>query len=383
MKSLAHASDRRDHPSEAPMSRARRQLLDRLCEVVAWPATRIPVHERDLAADLLIGILPSSELPARIRLSQRLALLSEAPKALQRYLCQDHLDVAAPLLTHGLGMDDADLVDALRPDRIGHALAVASRRRLAPLVCEALVRLGEVVVTKAVLANPTATLSMAALDVALSQSRSDADMPLLLAARAELRPSQALAMFWWATGSARVAILRRFAVDRAVLIGELGDVFLTAAAERWGDAEARQALLLIERRQRTRTDSRGEKAQLEVPIARLAQNGFDPVWIAEVAHQTSLRAVTAVKIFKDAGGEALAVFAKASSLKRAQLEALWQGLHPNDAFTPEAQAKKERLLMVFDTLSIAKAQGVLRVWNWGVGAAAEPATPTPRPVVFS
>jgi uncharacterized protein (DUF2336 family) len=208
------------------------------------------------------------------------------------------------------------------------------------------------------------------------------DLPALLADRAELRPSQALAMFWWAQGSARLAILRRFAIDRSVLIGELGDIFLTAAAERWGDAEARQALLMIERRQRTRTDSRGQIAQLEVPVARLASHGFDPVWIAEIAHQTALRAVTAVKIFKDTGGEALAVFAKASSLRRPQLEALWQGLHGDDAFSSGAAARKDRMLLVYDTLSTAKAQGVLRVWNWGLGAAAETTQPPPRTSEF-
>ena len=118
-----------DRLPEPAISRARRQLIERLCEVVVWPATRISVHERDLAADLLISLLPSCDQPARIRLAQRLALLSEASKALQRYLCMDNLDVAAPLLSAGLGMDDADLVDCLSPDRIGHALAVAGRRR--------------------------------------------------------------------------------------------------------------------------------------------------------------------------------------------------------------------------------------------------------------
>ena len=74
----------------------------------------------------------------------------------------------------------------------------------------------------------------------------------MLVARAELRPTQALVLFWWANFDARLHILRRFAVDRSVLIQELGEVFALAAAEGWSDADTRKTLQVIERRQRNR-----------------------------------------------------------------------------------------------------------------------------------
>ena len=54
---------------------------------------------------------------------------------------------------------------------------------------------------------------------------------------------------------ARLQILRRFAVDRQVLIQELGEVFKIAASEGWSDADTRKTLQVIERRQRNRADS--------------------------------------------------------------------------------------------------------------------------------
>lgn len=348
-------------------SRARRELVEKLCEVVTWPASRIALHERDLAGDLLLNLLPSCDLPARVRLAQRLAQLSEAPKALQRYLVRDHIDVAAPLLKEGVGLDDSDLISAISEEAPGHARALCQRRTLSPLVCEALVKLGLAEVTAAVLKNQFAVLSSYAMEQALRQSMRHAHLQALIATRAELRASQALAMFWWVDGETRAVILRRFAVDRAILIGELGDVFLTAHAERWQDTEARKALLMVERRTRTRTDSKGETASLEAVLSRLAVHGFDAATVAEIAHQTSLRAVTALRIFQDPGGEALAVFAKASGVRREQLEAMWLGLRGAYVRTPEGQQAWDRTRAVFETLSTAKAQGVLRIWNWGLG----------------
>lgn len=353
------------------VSQARRELLDRLCEVVCWPASRMSLHERDLAGDLLIGLLASAPPAQRQRLAERLAGLTEASKPLLRYLACDAHAVADGLLRTGLGLDESDLLAAIDEDRPGHALSIAARRSLGPCVSEALIAIAIPEVTAAVLRNPGAHLSAGAVELVLAHSRNDAALPPLLATRPELRATQALIMFWWADPATRATILRRFAVDRSVLVGELGSVFLTAAAERWQDAEARQALLMVERRQRTRLDTRGEKAELEVAVARLAQRGFDALLVAEVAHQTSLRAVTAVRVFKDESGEPVAVWAKASGLRRAQFESLWQGLQGEAAFTAMGKARRERALYAFDTLATAKAQGVLRVWNWAIGSEAE------------
>ena len=42
---------------EEALLRSRAQIAGRLAEIVAWPATRIAPHERQLAGDILIGLL--------------------------------------------------------------------------------------------------------------------------------------------------------------------------------------------------------------------------------------------------------------------------------------------------------------------------------------
>jgi hypothetical protein len=68
----------------------------------------------------------------------------------------------------------------------------------------------------------------------------------------------------------------------------------------------------------------------------------------------------------DAGGEPLAVLAKSVGLKRDLLLAFWRGLkRPED---PDQKSPFSRTFYVFDTLATAKAQTVLRYWNWALTA---------------
>jgi hypothetical protein len=89
-----------------------------------------------------------------------------------------------------------------------------------------------------------------------------------LAQRPETTPAQALTMFWWADPDTRLQVLRRFAVDRAVLCDELADLFALAAKEDWADPETRKAIALLERRQRNRrAAARSPFGSLENAIA--------------------------------------------------------------------------------------------------------------------
>ena len=74
--------------------RARHALVQRLCEIVSWPETRLPAYERQLAADILVGLLRTSNIELRRRCALGLARVNDAPKALLRYLARDEISVA-------------------------------------------------------------------------------------------------------------------------------------------------------------------------------------------------------------------------------------------------------------------------------------------------
>jgi uncharacterized protein (DUF2336 family) len=189
-----------------------------------------------------------------------------------------------------------------------------------------------------------------------------------LVSRPELRTTQALVLFWWAGFDARLQILRRFAIDRNVLLQELGDVFAVAAAEGWSDPDARKTLQVIERRQRNRAAAaRSPYGSLEGALAA-TEHGFDRALLSEIAHLAGIKPTTASQIFADAGGEAIGVLCKAVGLKRASLMGLWRALRRPHGDPDSINNPLGRTIYVFDTLATAKAQTVLRYWNWSFTA---------------
>ncbi len=238
--------------TEPHAPKARLALVQRLCEIVSWPETRLPTYERQLAADILVGLLRTTNEDLRRRCAQGLTRVQDAPKALLRYLARDEISVAQSLLENGVGFDDADLIATVRAGTSSHWLAIARRRGLGEPVTDALLQTGDTMTIEAVLRNQTARLSTQGVDIVVAKSRQAPELPALLVPRTELRPTQALVLFWWAPHQPRLQILRRFAVDRQVLIQELGEVFKLAAAEGWSDADTRKTLQVIERRQRNR-----------------------------------------------------------------------------------------------------------------------------------
>ena len=350
---------------------ARTAIVHRLCEIVSWPESRVPAHERQLAADILLGLLRTSGIEMRKRCAKGLTPIQDAPKALLRYLARDEIGVALPLLENGAGFDDSDLVATVRSGVMAHWLAIARRRSLTESVTDALLQTGETHVIETVLRNPNARLSTQGVDIVVSRSRQSPSLPALLVPRTELKPTQALVLFWWAGFEARLHILRRFAIDRTTLIQELGDVFKLAAAEGWSDADTRKTLQVIERRQRNRAAAaKSPFGSLEGALAA-AEHGLDRALLHEIAHLAGLKPTTASQIFADAGGEAIGVLCKAVGLKRPLLIGLWKALRRPVGDPDSTDNPLGRTVYVFDTLATAKAQTVLRYWNWSFTADAQ------------
>jgi hypothetical protein len=197
----------------------------------------------------------------------------------------------------------------------------------------------------------------------VAASREAPALPPLLIQREEVRPAHALAMFWWAGPVERRQILLRFSAERTLLIDMCGDIFKLALEER--DPVVRKSLQIIERRQRDRSAiDRSEHAGLEAAIDAAAVEGMTPAAMMDIAALSGVKASTAERIFKDAGGEGVAVLCKATGLKRPYLRAFWKALRRSDDGADFARVSE-----VYETIAVAKAQTVLRYWNWSLVSA--------------
>jgi uncharacterized protein (DUF2336 family) len=255
---------------------------------------------------------------------------------------------------------------------IDHRRVIAHREGLTELVVQALIEAQEPVVIRALLCNPAARFYYRTLDHVIALSRNDPELPRLILRRPELRPSQALAMFWWSEAEERRSILLRFGPERRLLQEAAGDVFGVAAAEGWSDALSRKALQFIDRRQRNRLAIDKSPYDSLEDAVRAAELGLTRDLVAEISYLSGIKPVTGAQIFTDLGGEPLAVLCKATGLKRPALECLWRGLKREGGDLASPSPHFARVVETFDVLSNEKAQTVLRYWNWSLSSALSP-----------
>ncbi|HVY88801.1 MAG TPA: DUF2336 domain-containing protein [Hyphomonadaceae bacterium] len=349
---------------------ARRSLLRRLMDVVALPSSRGNLQDRAIAGDLLLEILIESDVGARELCARRLQEMSQAPKRLLRFLALDAPHVAQIILADNKAFDDADLAYIVAHGATPHRVSVAHRREIGPAVALAIAESGDTVAMKALLENTGAKLSDRSVELIVSASRNARDLCPLLILREELRPAHALAMFWWAEAAERRQVLLRFSAERSLLLEMCSDIFRYAATEGYSDPAVRKALQVIERRQRDRAAiARSSHESLEAAIDAAAQKGMDQAAMAEISALSGIKASTGERIFQDYGGEGIAVLCKATGLKRPYLKQLWIALGrvrlDNDfAFN--------RVSEVYESIAVAKAQTVLRYWNWSLSSAFSP-----------
>ncbi|MBK8196846.1 MAG: DUF2336 domain-containing protein [Acidobacteria bacterium] len=367
-------SDTSQTHAQKPQSAAQDALVRRLIDVVAMPGSRIPPQDRSMAGDILLDMLLHVTDRERSLCSARLAVCRDAPRRLLRYLAHCAFPVARPLLEESDAFDACDLVEIIQNSSLEHRLTIARRRNLCVSVTASLAQVGEPAVVRELLANRNAVLAETTVDRLVALSREEPAICAPLAERIELRPSHAMAMFWWAEAATRRKILTRYAADRTEMVSLCRDVFEMAAAEGWSDPITRKALQLIERRQRNRAAiERSPYDSLEGAVAAAAANGIDAELAQEIGYLAGIKPVTAAKILSDAGGEGLAVLCKATGLKREYVRMLWTALRrPLESPTGEADPAFHNVAETYEVLSVAKAQTTLRYWNWSLSSAFSP-----------
>ena len=353
-------------PAAATDGFARRSLLRRLMDVVALPSSRGNIQDRAIAGDLLLEILLESDVAARELCARRLQEMSQAPKRLLRFLALDAPHVAQLLLADNKAFDDADLCHIIAHGQTPHRVTVAQRREIGPAVASAIAESGDTLAMKALLENTQSKLSDRSVELMVAASRDAPALPPLLIQREEVRPAHALAMFWWSGPHERRQILLRFSAERTLLIDMCGDIFRYAADD--PDPVVRKALQVIERRQRDRKAiDRSPYESLEAAVDAAAIAGLTPETIMDIAALSGVKPSTAERIFQDLGGEGIAVLCKATGLKRPYLRGFWTALR-----RPLDGPDFARVSEAYETIAVAKAQTVLRYWNWSLSAAFAP-----------
>ncbi|WP_158859410.1 DUF2336 domain-containing protein [Rhodoplanes serenus] len=164
---------------------ARAHLLRRITDLYLDGAVHYADDQIAVFDDVLGRLATDIEETARRELARRLAAAPVPPPRLARTLALDETPaVAAPLLIHAEGLDDADLVACARTRSQAHLLAITKRAVVPTPVTDVLVERGSDLVVRSVADNAGSRFSDAGFDTLVR--RADGDD--VLATRVGLRP---------------------------------------------------------------------------------------------------------------------------------------------------------------------------------------------------
>ena len=324
---------------EAEQTELARSLIDMMSGAGAGGGQP---HERALAADTLLRMLPRLAQSIRTVLAQRLSMMDTPPSILvSRLLVDPDVAVSGPLLEDCMQIADENFFPLINQRNQEQLRLIARRRRLSRAVTEALIAVGDASVLLTLVRNAAAEIPQEGF---MTLARVASESPELLAPlciRQDLPIHTAFELFWPAPVQLRRYLLTRFLTDTENLTRILR---ITMKGEDGGSSSVS-----------VEDVGNGLLLALDGQTAEAAVN---------VAAAVKVAPSTIERIFADTSGEAMMALLKVAGISRAQLETNLPNLASGDHALVDPNRNFEELQAVFDQLSYTKARILLTYWDW-------------------
>ena len=284
---------------------SRSDLAQSVVVLFDGPEASLSPEARAMAYDILHAIIRDIEMATRQEIARRLAERNDAPHDLIRFLADDTIEVAFPVLAKSGVLDDADLLEVIRMRSTEHSLAIATRPSVNPAVTDALVKTDAEDVIVAVLKNPGSEVAPDTMLRLVEKSRQSRPIREPLVMRREMNPELALRVFLWVSGALREHILRHFNFDRnavnqlceQIMVDEIGHFALKSTNK--GELSKRLSALI----------KNNGKLTPEMLILAL-RDGDVNTFIALFGRMTDLTAHMIDRLLFDPTGKGLAIACK-------------------------------------------------------------------------
>jgi uncharacterized protein (DUF2336 family) len=200
--------------------------------------------ERDLAADILRRVSKDVEMSIRIGLAERLADDPDAPHDLINLLCDDRIEVAAPILARSQALSDGDLVRVVEGGSEGHQISVAARPAIGETVTATLARHACEAALIALLCNDSAKIARSTFEHLSERARNMPEIQKPLIERPDLPGELARRLYLWVSDALKTALVTRHPDAALTLVSAINET-TTAGSE--GPAGAVNARKLVEK----------------------------------------------------------------------------------------------------------------------------------------
>ncbi len=136
---------------------------------------------------VLSGIVPQTEVAARVAVAERIAALVNAPPTLIGQLArEDNISVAGPVLRRSPVLNERALVEIARAKGQDHLLAMTERPQLSPGLTDVMVQRGERDVIRRAAANAGASFSTVGYSALVKRAAKDGMLTLTVGQRKDL-----------------------------------------------------------------------------------------------------------------------------------------------------------------------------------------------------
>lgn len=226
----------------------RAEILRRVTDLFIHGSGSFTVDQIDLFDDVMSRLVGTIEQAARAEFGSRLALVSDAPAGVIRTLAfDDAIDVAAPVLTHSVRLEDAALVENARTKSQGHLLAISGRNILVEAVTDILVERGNHLVITGAAANRGARFSTSGMSILVRRAQDNGDLALRVWARPDIPRHDLVKLFVQASeivrGRLEAADPRQAVLVRTAVAQASDAIQATARA---GSSQHAQALAMVQ-----------------------------------------------------------------------------------------------------------------------------------------
>lgn len=163
--------------------------------------------------EIFLNLAGQAERDIRKVLSQRLATVDWAPRALVNVLALDEIEIARPVLAASPILQDDDLMRVLLEATLEHQIEVARRPSLGARVADAIIDRGEPATLTALASNRSAEISLDGVRRLVEHSRRVAALRAPLTRHPRLTEQLAEQMYQWVGEALRQSICARFQVE--------------------------------------------------------------------------------------------------------------------------------------------------------------------------
>ena len=306
----------------------------------------------------VFGVLEASIAQIGVELRRELAAVlaqrDDCPPGLMRFLANDEIDVARPVIVASPLLQERDLLEIAEHRSLEHRLVLAQRPHLPARVAEAIVGADEEGPIVALLNNPSTAIRRHALAYLVEQARRRTAFQQPLLNRAELTPDLALKLATYAVAGLRTAIMVQFQIDKATIDEAIRqaeqalNAGLVGLMDDWGKADELAAALIREKR-------------LDVhSLSGLLASGEAALFLAGFRYYTQLPKLTVHRIVYEPGAKALAVVCRAIGMTREGFIELHRALAPARLGDPAMIATESAMAVrLFDQAAADKAKMLL------------------------